>query len=359
MANSLELLRLKRLAAISNERDPFAANIRERVKFPVVPNTQPTMPETPLAPTPVSTLESMRARPTPRIKEYMSYLESEPQRKDYQANKLSKILAAVSGTIEGAFDSPSKGISTYKGITDMPYIEAMDQHDRKGGRLKELADLEYRGLTDEQKLAIQMQEYQLKSAENARQWIELESGLGLKKAQIENITNQIKTRGLIVEDDEITGEKIVVDKVAGTRTPLGKFAESMKDKDIRARSMFQFQSGVTEGRQSRLQEDAQAAALNLESIRTMNDGELARYRTTLGREDEEIKRKLEGMSPAAQKTALELAYQQAELDNPELREANPTAFMNEVRKRLKGVRERTRKDVITNVDEDPFGLLEN
>lgn len=353
MSNVVDLLRLKRLAA----QDPFAANIKERVQFPS-PLIKDFPSSPPLVPTDTG-LSGLRNRETPRIKDYMDYLGSQPKREDYQAGKVSKILAAVAGGAEGWSKGPTAGVNTFKGLTEMPFIEAQEDWQRKGGRLKELSDLEYRGLNDEQKLAIQMEDYRLKNAENTRQWIELESGLGLKKAQVDNIVNQIKNRGLTVEDNEQTGEKEVVDKLTGIRTSLGKFAESTKDKDTRTRNLFSYQSGVTEGRQSRLQEDSQLAALNLESIRTLNDSELAKFRSTLGREDETLKRQLEGMTPAAQKTTLELAFQQVSLDLPNLdRTKDPGKFMTEVRKRLKGIRERTDKDIGTNIDDDPLGLFD-
>lgn len=351
----IEWLRLRRLTGM----DPFAQNIKERVKFPTTP--EPTIDSSvPLMPNvePVG-LSGLNSRPTPRIKEYMSYLTSAPNREDYKPGKVAKILAAISGGVEGTMKGPTSGINTFKGITEMPYIEAIEDYDRKGGRLKELADLEYRGLNDEEKRLVQLESLRLKGIEELRLWAKTESDIKLSETRIKDIENRLKISGQTLEKNEVTGMLEVVDKINGTSIPIKKFVESTDDKDKRARSMFQYQSGITEGRQSRIQEDAQAAALNLESIRTMNDAELARYRTTLGREDEEIKRRLEGMSPAAQKTALELAFQQATLDHPELKENDPSAFMTEVRKRLKGVRERTRKDIGTNVDEDPFGLLEN
>lgn len=350
------MMRLKRLSEI----DPFASNIKERVQFPISPTVKEELSSSPLEPenSNSSILDMLKAqRATPRLRNYEKYLESEPNRKDHQAGKLSKILAAVAGTIEGATDSPSKGLNTYKAITDMPYITARQDWESKGSRLKELTELEHRGLSDEEKRLVQLENFRLKGLEEARTWYKDQKAMQLSDARINDITNRIKTQGLSVEKNEITGEMEVVDKIKGTRTSLGKFAESIPEKTKRENATWFGRETIRQGNRLQVQDRAFGQQLNMESIRSLNEGELARYRSLLGRDDDEIKRKLEGMTTAAQKTALELAFQQATLDNPELQEDDPGQFMVEVRKRLKNIRSRTSKDIETVIEDDPLGLF--
>lgn len=358
--NYADWLRLKRLAAM----DPFAANIKERVTFPTTPTIKDDFNSSPLVPeaqaiTEPTLLDSLRNRQTPKMKDYMAYLDDAPNKKDYELNKLGKVLSAVAAISEGGSKGAAHGINTYKGLTEMPYIEAQEEWGRKGGRLKEQADIEYRGLADEQKLAIQMEDYRLKKNEDIRQELELESKLELDEKQLENIENQIKARGLTKETSEIDGITYIVDAVNKTRTPIAQFAMTYKDKKLgESIEWFSRQRQRTADAKT-LQDRTFAQQLNMESIRTLNDGELARYRQILGREDDEIKRKLEGMSTAAQRTALNLALEQTTLDFPNLdRTKEPEKFMTEVRKRLKNIRKRTDKDVETIIGEDPAGLFD-
>lgn len=309
----MDMLRLKRLTEI----DPFASNIKERVQFPVNSTIKEELTTSPLDPSTkndTSILDMLKAqRATPRLRDYESYLGSEPDRKDYQAGKVSKILAAVAGTVEGAMDSPGRGMATYKGITDMPYLTARDTWERKGGRLKELAELEHRGLSDEEKRLVQLENFRLKGLEEARTWLKDQKAMQLSDARINDITNRIKTSGKSIEKNEMTGEMEVVDKITGSRISLGKFAESVPEKAAREDKTWFSRERTRQTNRRSLQEDSQAHATFLENVRTSNDRDLIKFRNQL-----ELDTKGQNISAAESNAAFTGAMRELSLERPDL-----------------------------------------
>lgn len=333
-----ELLRL-RMRNSFNPADPFAANLKRNI---------PLATPSPLNP-PDTGLSNLRALKTPALDEYRSYLSRAPKREDYQLSGIGKALAAISGFGEGMRGGAARAYETSSAIMDEPYRRATEDYNTQGGRLKEKADLEYRGLTDQQKLEVQLAEHNLKLRDQIIKEIKAGSDIKVNDAQIKNLMSQAEGRNIEFKPNETTGQLEAVNKVTGARMSLGQFMQTPEAKEALRFKFFQKEEGVRQQGRRELQNDAQSFSVELEKLRQGNAESLARLRSQLSRGDEKFKKQLEGMTPSAQKTAFELAFQQATLDNPELQEDDPVKFMDAVRQRLKEVRERstTNKPTIT------------
>lgn len=274
-------------------------------------------------------LLGLRARQTPHNDALVSYLGNEPKESDYKPGKISKILASIAGFSEGMNKGPGAAYNLTSGLFRQPYERALESHKSRGGRLRELADIEYRTLTDDQKLEIQIAEDQLKKREEARNWLKTQSDVAHSEAQVENIMSQIQNRGLSIQKNERTGELEVVNITNGSRRSLGKFAETPSERRADEHRFFRAEEGIR-----------QAGRITLEGIRNANETELSKLRSRLTQGNELLRQSLDSLSATQQKAAFELAYQQASIDNPELEADDPGQFMNVMRSALDNIRKR-------------------
>lgn len=257
-----------------------------------------------------SNLSALRLRETPDIQAYKDYLKTEPNRDNYKTGKVGKILAALAGFSEGyKTGSPGAAYATTKGILDRPYEEDLARHDRKGGKLKNLAEMEYQSLTDNQKLQVQIAEQEIKVRDQLIKEIKTASDIELNDAQIKNVLSQAKNRGLTVQKSEIDGQMYVIDQNNKSITPLGKFAESVGEVDTRKRNMFSYEHGIQQKGRESLQSNAQAHDRSMLSQRFANDASLVRLKDSL---DDKTH------SPAEQTSAFNLAIDQVTQQRPEL-----------------------------------------
>lgn len=266
--------------------------------------------DSPLNP-PDTGLAALRKRRTPALDEYTTYLGSEPSRKDYQQGKVGKILSSIAGFTEGIQRGPGSGIKTAQALMDRPYQEARSDWESKGGRLKELAGLEYQKLGDEEKLEVKIAADKLAQDKELHDWIKDQKGFELTAAQIDNLKSQIKNRGKSLQKNEKTGNLEIVDIQSGARQSLGQFMESPEQKDLREFGRFRKEEGIRqEGRES-LQEDRQAHDKFMEGLKFSNDKTLAKLKSDLDKANPNATQ-----SNAAYEGAMSEVLQ----ENPELKE---------------------------------------
>lgn len=288
------------------------------VKTRVGPETfaQPALINTPLNP-PDTGL--MRPRNTPHMKAYKEYLASEPLKGDYELSKLGKILAAGSGLATSWNQGAGAGISQAQGLMDRPYMEALGQHERKGGRLRELADLEYKGLKDEDELIKEAGKLELEKDKVAIDLMRANSTVKLNEEQMKNLASQVRTRGLSLEKNEVDGNLYVVNKEAGTRVPIGQFAESIGESDKRKRNMFSFETKTREESTRRINEDEQAHDKVMESIRNSNNRAAIKLRADLDLRNDRETTDASKISATQSNAAREGALSEILMETPSLR----------------------------------------
>lgn len=174
--------------------------------------------------------------PTPEIDAYKEYLRSQPNRGDYQRNKLGKLLAAVAGIAEGSQRGVGAGLAINRNIVDRPYAQAVEDWQGKGGRLKELAGIEVAEEARNREIAEAQRKANLEEERNRREWANFNLEKDYKAEQIQNIRSEVAVRGLSVQKNEKTGELEVID-ITGKRPrqSLGQFAESIGERRQRRR----------------------------------------------------------------------------------------------------------------------------
>jgi hypothetical protein len=272
--------------------------------------------------------------------EYDEYLKNAPKRSDYQLSKLGKALAAIAGVTEGATSGATKGIATGTGLLNRRYQEALEDYSTKGGILKERADLEYRNMTDAEKRQQAERKYQLDLRKQLADEIKTSSDIKVNEAQVRNLDNMIRNRGLSLQRNEVDGHLYVVDQAAGTSMSMGQFMQTPEAKRALEHKFFKVEEGIRQTGRKELQEDQQAHAISIEGIRAGNAADLARLRSQLGRGDAEFKAELDKMTPQAQATAFKLATEQAVNDGFVYDPKNVGPFMTAVRERLDNIRVR-------------------
>lgn len=274
--NFLDKLRLRNLFG----NDPqFGGQVNKRQSLFETPEiTIPTNP-------PISR--------TPMMDNYRNMLlGGEPNRKDYEQGKIGKTLALVAGGLTGATEGISRGIATGQGILEQPYNRALEDYSNKGGRLRELADLEYKTGLEDRKFGIENRELTLKE-------IKALSDVNLTDAQIKNLQSQIKNRGMSLQKNEATGMLEVVNINDGTRQSVGKFLETPGEKDTREKGMFGYKYGIE-----------QKGKKELESIRFNHDKALAKLKSDLDTQS--------NITPTQSNAAFEGALAETSFNNPEL-----------------------------------------
>jgi hypothetical protein len=181
--------------------------------------------------TPDDGLMAMRSsKPlTPEMDTYKAYLRNVPSRADTKIGKIGGLLAGIAAGAEGWNRGAGAGLMVGRSIIDRPYQRKVEDYNTKGGNLKELADLEYRSLTDEDKKAYQQSELNLKIRKQIADEFKMNSDIGMNDARVAEIADRIQTGGLSLERNSSDGQLYVVDKKAKTKTPMGKFAETTEE----------------------------------------------------------------------------------------------------------------------------------
>lgn len=298
-----ELLRLRMRGSFGTplQADPFAANLKRNI---------PLATPSPLNP-PDTGLSNLRALKTPALDEYRSYLSRAPKREDYQLSGIGKALAAISGFGEGMRGGAARAYETSSAIMDEPYRRASEDYNTQGGRMKELADLEYRGLTDDQKLQVQLAEHNLKLRDQIIKEIKTGSDIKVNDAQIKNLMSQAEQRGWTPQRNELTGQLVMVNSGTGETRTIGQFMQTPEAKKALEFKFFQKEEGVREaGRRSR-QEDAQAHDITMAGIKFGNDKALEKFKQDLSNKN---------LSPTQNNAAFEGAYKQVLTMYPEMKD---------------------------------------
>lgn len=277
-----------------------------------IPQGEPTpmIQPTPLNP-PDTGLTGLRTRTTPAIDEYKAYLGTEPNRKDYQQGKIGKILSSIAGFTEGVQKGPREGVNVAASLMDRPYAEALSDYKSKGGRLKELSDLEYRGLTDQQKLEVQIAQDDRERTKEAHDWLKDQKGMELTNKQMQNLDSQMKARGWSTELNKKTGNLEAVNTTTGERRNFGQFMESPEQADLRELTQWKTKEGIQQGNRMALQDDAQAHQEFMARLNFGNDKNLARFKHDLDANDP---------SATQNNAAYEGATSEVLQENPELKD---------------------------------------
>ena len=237
-------------------------------------------------------LIALQRRSYPAMDEYRSYLKNAPSRENYKMGKVGNVLAAIAGGVEGTFKGPTAGVQTFSNLRDLPYERAMYDYERQGGRLRDLAELEYKTSADETKLQLDINKQIIDA-------LQAESRIKLDNARVNELQNRARTQGKSFQKNEVTGQLEVVDIVTGNRQSIGQFAESLAQKGEREWKDFLKREGVQ-----------QAGRERLEGIRTANDERLTRLRKQLDIED---------VTPQENETAFDSAYKQVITENANYR----------------------------------------
>jgi hypothetical protein len=140
---------------------------------------------------------------TPDLDKYREFLRSqEPQRKDYELGKWGKALSLIAGTAEGYTTGPTRGVTLGQGLLERPYRSAMEDWQTKGGRLKELSDIDVADRAFGTEQGRWEQEQQLRKTADWRANQELLLQSGFTDAQIRNINSMISDRDekLVIQD---------------------------------------------------------------------------------------------------------------------------------------------------------------
>lgn len=281
-----------------------------------IPQDQPApiIKQSPLNP-PDTGLAGLRTRATPAIDEYKAYLGSEPNRRDYEQGKLGKILSSIAGFTEGVQKGPREGVNVAASLMDRPYAEAVSDYKSKGGRLKELSDLEYRGLTDQQKLEVQIAQDERDRTKEAHDWLKDQKGMQLTDKQMQNLDSQMKARGWSTELNKKTGDLEAVNTATGERKNFGQFMESPEQADLREFTQWGKKEGIQQRDRLALQHDAQAHAKFMEGLRVSGDKGILKFKQELADDA-----KLKNLDPTQSNAAYTGATSEILLEHPEWKE---------------------------------------
>jgi hypothetical protein len=308
MASSPNFLNQLRLRGIfgNQPQAQFGGQVNNRPLFET-PQVEPNPPMN----APDTGLMALRKRPTPDQDVYRALLNNAPTRKDYELSGIGKALAGAAGVIEGGITkSPSRGVAVGQGLMERPYNRALEDYSNKGGRLRELAELEYRGAGDEQKLEVAIAKNELEQQKAVTDALKAISDASYNEARIRNVNDQIKKRGLTVQQNSMDGQLYVIDPTSGTRTSLGKFAESVGEKRTNDFGFFKKEEGVRQTGRRELQQSSQAHDAVMAGIKFKNDKELAKIKGEMDKSN---------VSATQDNAAFEGAYKEILTEYPEMK----------------------------------------
>jgi len=247
----------------------------------MIPRQEPPPSIISPADSPDTGLEALRGRATPAINEYKKFLEDQPTRQDNKLSKLGKILAMTAGTVEGGISKDvGRGIKTGMGIVDAPYERAKDDWSMKGGRLKEMAELEYRGLTDDQKLEVQIAKNDLEQQETYIKMLQANSTIALNSQKAKEIADKIKNSGKNLVKNESTGDMEIVDSKTGERQSLGRFLETAGEKRTEEFGFFKKREEIEQSGRIGLENVRHRGSMQLEGARQEGDIATEKLRQT-------------------------------------------------------------------------------
>jgi hypothetical protein len=223
---------------------------------------------------------------TPDLDEYRAYLRSAPKREDYEHGKWGKIAALASGTLAAGAPKSSarEGIEIGLGILDRPYARAKEEYATKGGLLKELSELEYRGLNDAEKKAYQEREFNLKLRDQFIKELKATSDIKLDDARIAEIVDQNQARGWVLQRDDTTGHVKFINPKNKQTWDAGKFGESLGEKRTAEFADFKDREEVKHGFEKALEDMRQRGRLGLEAMKQAGDKSLAALKDKLDTE---------------------------------------------------------------------------
>jgi hypothetical protein len=232
---------------------------------------------------------------TPALDAYRKHVETMPDRANYKTGWLQKVLAGVAGF---STMDPVSAYKTTKGYLDTGYNNDMERYKEKANQLGELAGLEDKSLAHRAATHKANFEAQLQTAKEMRE-------AGKTEAEIRNINDEIKKRGLRTEASPIDGKMYVIG-VDGTKTPLMKWTDSLDEGVNRDVNKFGRTDSIRTGND-----------IKLENVKFEHDKILAEMRADLEKGNASFKSQLDGLQPTQQNAAFELALQQTLIDNPE------------------------------------------
>lgn len=350
--NLLEMMRRRRLFGLNNPPSTDTFGVGGQA------NRSGLFNQIPIADVP---LNPPNRRGTPHLDEFKKHLAGAPSREDYRLNKTGNILAGIAGVAEGATRGASQGINTFQTLAETPYARASADYESRSGRLKDLAELEYQGMTDAQKQELQIRESERQDRELELKEIEANARQAKDAADIARINAQTQATGISFDVDETSGNIVMRDAKTGVVKDLGfKVKETPGEKDTRTRNMFIFEEGERQKNRISLEGIRTNNAKALENLRTANDRDLEKFRKEITREDKELERNLALMTPAAQKSAYELAVSQVSTDfgADRVKDMKPEEFATEVRTRLGSIRSRAAGQITLPESQAPTINLE-
>jgi hypothetical protein len=311
--NALEEMRFRNLFGNTPQKDALTRSMDDSVLgrrgLMNSPEINPTV--SPLN-APDTDLPLIR-RATPDLDQYRSYLDKAPNREDYKMGKWGTALAAISGIASSYNNGSDAGISQFKGLKDFKFNEASRDYERKGASLKEKAELERMSMTDEEKRDFAIRELALKQRKEFTDELKTASGIKMDNAQIANLQSQMAARGLSTQKNESTGQLEVIDSINRTRTPMGKFFNTLDDQTKSDFGLFQKKEAVTQAGKLALQNDAQAHDVNMAGVRFDNDKKLAAFK-------KELDTNAKNYSPEQKNAAFNGAYAETMAMYPEMRD---------------------------------------
>lgn len=196
---------------------------------PLIPSTVPLNPpdvnaNKPLIPSRAITDVQMGQGSMSGLDKFKQHLNTQPDRKDLQLGKWGKLLSGIAGTAAGYTGGAREGINVGTSLLNRPYAEAMEDWQTKGGRLKELSDLE-RVERGEGREDVRLK---LEQNQDVREQMRLAQGLAKGELEMQGMMQDIMAgkKGYFQSNDGNTYE---IDHITGKITNKGKTGEGIAE----------------------------------------------------------------------------------------------------------------------------------